>query len=92
MSWYPLKVKVKITQSYPIVIPWIVTCHAPLSMEFSRQEYWSGLPFPPPEDLPNPGIKPRSAALQAFPSELPGKPSLGLWNSLPHKIALSASR
>ena len=37
----------------------------PLSMGFSRQEYWSGLPFPPQEDLPNPGIKPRSPALQA---------------------------
>ena len=44
-------------------------------MGFSRQEYWSGLPCPPPEDLPNPGIKPRSPALQedALPSELPGK-------------------
>ena len=46
----------------------------PLSMGFSRQEYWSGLPFPPPGDLPNLGIKPRSLALQAdsFPSEPPG--------------------
>ena len=42
------------------------TAHqAPLSMEFSRQEYWSGLPCPPPGDLPNPGIEPRSLALQA---------------------------
>jgi len=43
---------------------------------FSRQEYWSGLPFPPPGDLPDPGIKPRSPALQAdsLPSEPPGKP------------------
>ena len=49
-----------------------------LSMEFSRQEYWSGLPFPSPVDLPNPGIKPRSSVLQAdsLPSELTGKPSL----------------
>ena len=39
---------------------------APLSMEFSRQEYWSGLPFPSPEDLPDPGIKPGSPALQGF--------------------------
>ena len=46
------------------------------SMQFSRLEYWSGLPFPSPEDLPNPGIKPRSRALQAdyLPSEPPGKP------------------
>ena len=43
--------------------PWIVTCQAPLSMGFSRQEYWSGLPFPSPRDLPNPGIEPRSPAL-----------------------------
>ena len=44
--------------------------------EFSRQEYQSGLPCPPPRDLPNPGIKPRSPALQAdsLPAELPGKP------------------
>ena len=40
-----------------------VTCQAPLSMRFSRQEYWSRLPCPPPQDLPNPGIKPWSSAL-----------------------------
>ena len=47
---------------------------APLFMEFFRQEYWSGLPFPSPGDLPNPGIKPGSPALQAdsLPFELPG--------------------
>ena len=47
-------------------------------MGFSRQEYWSGLPFPSPGDLPNPGIKPRSSALQtdSLPSELSGKPSI----------------
>ena len=38
--------------------PWTVACQAPLSMGFSRQEYWSELPFPPPGDLPNPGIEP----------------------------------
>ena len=44
-------------------------------MEFSRQEYWSGLPFPSPGDLPDPGIEPKSPALQAdaLPSEPPGK-------------------
>ena len=49
---------------------------ATLLMEFSRQEYWSGLPFPSPGDLPDPGIEPRSPALQAdsLPSEPPGKP------------------
>ena len=48
----------------------------PLSMEFSRQEYWSGLPFPLPGDLPDPGIKPSSPELQAdtLPSEPPGEP------------------
>ena len=40
--------------------PWTVACQAPLSMRFSRQEYWSGLSFPPPGDLPNPGIEPAS--------------------------------
>ena len=56
-------------------IPWTVAYQAPPSMEFSRQEYWSGLPFPSPGDLPDPGIKPRSPALQAdaLPSEVPGK-------------------
>ena len=52
------------------------SCQAPLSMEYSRQEYWSGLPCPAPRDLPNPGIKPRSPTLQAdsLPSEPLGKP------------------
>ena len=49
-----------------------IAYQAPLSMGFSRQEYWSGLPFPPPGDLPDPGIKPWSPALQA---ESPGKPT-----------------
>ena len=57
------------------VTPWTIARQAPLSMEFSRQEYWSGLPFPAPGDLPDPGVKPRSPALQAdsLPSEPPGK-------------------
>ena len=45
--------------------PWTVACQAPLSMGFSRHEYWSGLPFPSPGHLPNPGIKPKSPALHA---------------------------
>ena len=51
--------------------PWTVALQAPLSMEFSRQEYWSALPFPSPEDLLDLGIKPRSPALQvdSLPSE-----------------------
>ena len=47
------------------VTPWTVSHQAPPSMGFSRQEYWSGLPFPSPGDLPNSGIEPRSPALQA---------------------------
>ena len=46
------------------VTSWTVAHQAPLSMGFSRQEYWSGLPFLPPGDLPEPGIKPESPALQ----------------------------
>ena len=45
--------------------PWTVAYQAPPSRGFSRQEYWSGLPFPSPEDLPDPGIEPRSTAMQA---------------------------
>ena len=48
-----------------LVTPWTVAHQASLSMEFSRHEYWSGLPFPSPEDLPDPGIEPGSPALQA---------------------------
>ena len=48
-----------------LVISWTVACQAPLSMGSPRQEYWSELPFPPPGDLPDPGIKPISPALQA---------------------------
>ena len=56
--------------------PWPVACQAPLSMGFPRQEYWSGLPFPPPGDLPDPGIEPVSPALvgRFFSTEPPGKP------------------
>ena len=54
----------------------LVAHQGPLSMGFSRQEYWSGLPFPSPGHLPDPGIEPRSPALQAdaLTSEPPGKP------------------
>ena len=60
-----------------LATPWTVACQAPLSMRFSRQEYWNALPFPSPGALPDLGIKPRSPALQAdsSPIELPGKPS-----------------
>ena len=63
-----------VTKSCPtLVTPWTVACQAPLSMGFSRQEYWSGLPFPSPGDLPDPGIEPRSPVLQScysLPTEL----------------------
>ena len=61
--------------------PWTVAHQAPPPMGFSRQEYWSGLPFPSPGDLPDPGIKPRSPTLQAdaLTSEPPGKPDLIYW-------------
>ena len=61
-----------LTQSCPTVCdPWTVAHQTPLSMGLSRQEYWSGLPFPSPGALPDPGIEPESPALKAdsFPSE-----------------------
>ena len=59
-----------------LVTPWTVALQAPLSMGFPRQEYWSGLPFHSPGDLPDPGMEPRSLALQAdsLLSYPPGKP------------------
>ena len=61
-----VKVKVKsLSRVRLLVTLWTVAYQAPLSMEFSRQEYWSGLPFPSPGDFPNLGIEPRSPALQA---------------------------
>ena len=58
-----------------LVTPWTVACQTPLSLEFSRQEYWSGMPCTRPVDLSNPGIEPGSPALQAdsLPSEPPRK-------------------
>ena len=69
-----LKVKVKMKSLSPVRLfatPWTVAYQAPQFMEFSRHEYWSGLPFPSPWDLPDPGIEPRSPALWAdtLPSE-----------------------
>ena len=74
------KVEVLVTQSGPTLFDPLdcIARQAPLSMGFSRQEYWSGLPFPSPGHLPNPGIEPGSPALQAdsLPSEPPGRPSV----------------
>ena len=63
-----------------LATPWTVAHQAPLSLEFSRQEYWNGLTFPPPGDLPNPGIEPASPVSPAlaggfFTTAPPGKPS-----------------
>ena len=81
-----------ITQSCPtLCVPWTVACQAPLSMGparllcpwgFSRQEYWGGLPCPPPGDLPSPGIKLRYATLQvdSLPAEPAGKPMPSLYS------------
>ena len=65
-----------LSRVWPFVTPWTVAYQAPLSVGFSRQEYWSGLPFPSPGNLPNPGIEPGSPAFQAdaLTSEPPGKP------------------
>ena len=70
--------------------PWTVAHQASPSMEFSRHEYWSGLPFPSPGDLPDPGIEPGSPTLQAeaLPSEPPGKEAVLEVLSYPHRHCL----
>ena len=76
-----VRVKVKSPQScWTLATPWTIAHQAPQSMEFFRQEYWSGLPFPSPGDLPNPGIEPGPPTLQAdaLPSEPPGKLTKGV--------------
>ena len=87
------KVKVKsLSRVRLFVTPWTVAYQAPPSVGFSRQECWSGLPFPSPRDLPNPGIEPGSPALQAdtLPSEPPGEP-LHLWASFQKPITTPVS-
>ena len=84
-----MKVK-SLSRAQLFVTPWTVAYQAPQSMRFSRQEYWSGLPFPSPGDLPDPGIKPRSPVLEsdALTSEPPGKltRSAGEGNSKPFAL------
>ena len=67
-------------------VPWTAAYQAPQSMEFSRQEYRSGLPFPSPGDLPDAGIESRSPTLQAdtLPFEPPGKPYKSIANIIEH--------
>ena len=73
-----------------LVTPWTIAHQAPLSMEFSRQEYWSMLPFPSAGDIPDPETEPGSLALQidALPSELLGKPK-SEYNSYNLSLVLS---
>ena len=85
---------VRVCLSCPtLVTPWTVARQAPGTMEFSRQEYWSGLPFPIPGDLPNPGIEPTSLASPAraggsFTTAPPGKP---LWDHYLSSLGLVSS-
>ena len=89
LKWLIVRISVQLKKSYFVGAclvtsvmsnslrpPWTVTRQAPLPMGFSRQEYWSGLPFLFPRDLSDPGIEPRSPTLQAdsSPAEPPGKP------------------
>ena len=71
------------------VTPWTIAYQAPPSMGFSRQEYWSGLPFPSLGDLPDPGIEPGSPALQA--DTLPSEPILGSRISLEEGMTTHSS-
>ena len=73
------------------VTPWTTARQTPLSMRFSRQEYWKGLPFPPPGDLPGPGIKPKSPVPPAlaggfFTTKSPGNPYSDPWS--PRKLEI----
>ena len=79
-NWGFGKVKVKsLSHVWLFSTPWTVAYRAPLSVGFSRQRYWSGLPFPSPEDRPDPGIEPGSPTLQA--DALPSEPfGNKLWN------------
>ena len=83
-----MKVKVKsLSHVRLFATPWTVAHQAPPSMGFSRQEYWSGLPFPSPGDLPDPGIEPGSPTLQAdaLTSEPPGKPQKPTARHIPRR-------
>ena len=73
----PAPMVCKCAQSRLILTSWTVACQAPLSMEFSRQEYWNGLPFPPPGDLPDSGIEPVCPTLAGrfFTTQPPGVPT-----------------
>ena len=81
MEYTPLCVFNHSVMSDSLWTPWTVACQVPLSMGFPREEYWSGLPSPPPGDLPNPGLKLMSSvslelASGFFTTKPPGKPIL----------------
>ena len=90
-----IKIACLLSHVHLFATPWTVACQAPLSTEFSRQEYWSGLPFPSQRDLPDSGIRPVSPALAGgfFTTEPPEKPMAFnlylLWNNTP-KAALGS--
>ena len=79
-TWTWRALKVLVAQSCPTLWDPMDSYQAPLSMRFSRHGYWNGLPFPSPGDLSDPGLKPRSPALQAdsLPTEVTGRP----WRAL----------
>ena len=88
-----LKVKVTSLSRFRLfVTSWTVAHQGPPSMEFSRQEYWSGLPFPSPGDLPNPGTEPGSPALRAdaLPSEPPGNPLIPVSVQFSHSVVFDS--
>ena len=88
-------VLVLVPQSCPTICnPLDCSPPALLSMKFSRQEHWSGLPFPSPGDLPNSGIEPRSLVLQAesLPSEPPAKPNICMYTAYQAPLSVGFSR
>ena len=79
LCWYSQVHTQLLSHVWHVAVPWTVACQAPLSLGFARQEYWSGLPFPPPGDLPDPGIEPAfpvspTLTSRFFATEPPGKP------------------
>jgi hypothetical protein len=74
-----------------LVTPWTVACQVPLSMGFSGQEFWTGLPFPSPGDLPDPGIEPASPVLHKhiLLTEPPGKARWGVWGRMDTCISVT---
>ena len=82
-----------LSHAWLFVTPWTAAHQSPLSMRFSRQRYWSRFPFPSPGDLPNPGIEPRSPALQtdSLPTELQGKLQYCIYNGVIPALGLAVN-